>query len=157
MTTLEMPITMIWSDVQQMRDEVQEHLAALPEDVCTAAVMVASEMIENAIKYGQNVPHTQRATIRIEHNEDMIKIIVKNSVANESTINDLQRHVERIAGASDRLALYTDRLRELMKSGGQGSSKLGLYRIGCEGGFDLQCDYADGIATVVATRHLSPP
>jgi hypothetical protein len=155
MAMLDMPIKTMWSEVQKVRERVESLLADVNEDVRAATVMTASELIENAIKYGETVPAAPQASVRLEHVDDTIEIVVKNGVADEATVRDLKLHVDRIANASDRMVLYMDRLRELMMSGGVGGSKLGLYRICCEGGFDLRCDYLDGVVTLTATRRVT--
>lgn len=153
MPLLDMPLRTMWSEVQAVRDRVQSLLAELPEDVREATVMTASELVENAIKYGESVPAAPNATVSLDRDGDLIRVVVRNGAASEATVGELRHHVERLAAAPDRMALYVERLRELMTSGG-GGSKLGLYRIGCEGGFDLRCDYADRVVTVTATRRV---
>jgi hypothetical protein len=150
-----MPLKTMWSEVQEVRERVQTLLAHLPEDLRAATVMTASELIENAIKYGESVPAAPQATVVLNHEGDHIEVVVKNGVAAEETVRELLQHVERLSAATDRMALYIERLRELMTSGGLGGSKLGLYRIGWEGGFDLRCDYAERVVTMTATRRVS--
>jgi hypothetical protein len=154
MALLNMPLRTMWSEVQEVRERVQTLLAHLPEDVRAATVMTASELVENAIKYGESVPGAPEATVALNHDGEHIEIIVKNGVAAEETVRELRMHVDRLAGAPDRMALYIERLRQLMTGGGDGS-KLGLYRIGCEGGFDLHCDYTDRVVTMTATRRVA--
>jgi len=155
MALLNMPLKTMWSEVQEVRDRVQSLLVDLPEDVRAATVMTASELIENAIKYGESVPAAPQASVVLRHEGGRIEIVVKNGVAAEETVRELMTHVDRLANAPDRMALYIDRLRELMTSGGLGGSKLGLYRIGCEGQFDLRCDYSERVITMTASRQVS--
>lgn len=153
MALLALPLRTMWSEVQAVRDRIQVLLADLPEDVREAAVMTASELVENAIKYGESVPEAPSATVSLHHDAERIEIVVQNGVASEETVRELRTHIDRLATAPDRGALYVERLRELMTSTG-GGTKLGLYRIGCEGLFDLRCDYRERVVTVSATRRL---
>src|SRR5262245_9969403 len=151
MALLNMPLRTMWSEVQKVRERVQALLAHLPEDVRAATVMTASELIENAIKYGESVPAAPEATVLLNHEGGCIEIVVRNGVAAEETVRELKARVERVAAAEDRSALYAERLRQLMTSGGSDGSKLGIYRIGCEGGFTLRCDFTDRVVTMTAT------
>lgn len=154
MALLDLPLRTMWSEVQEVRDRIQVLLADVPEDVRDASVMTASELVENAIKYGESVPEAPSARVSLHHDADRIEIIVQNGVASEDTVRELRVHIDRLTSAPDRSALYVERLRELMTSTGGGGTKLGLYRIGCEGLFDLRCDYHARVVTVIATRRL---
>ena len=153
MPLLDMPLRTMWSEVQDVRDKVESLLADLSPEAREATVMTASELVENAIKYGEGVPAAPHATVSLYREGDVVRVVVRNGAASESAARDLQAHVTRLASATDLTALYLDRLRELMTSPG-GASRLGIYRIGCEGGFDLACDYADRVVTVTATRDI---
>ena len=66
-------------------------------------------------------------------------------------VAELQRRVQEVHGAEDKQALYFARLEELLANADE-SGKLGIYRVGFEGGFDLQLDYTNNVVTVTATR-----
>lgn len=151
MALLDMPLRTMWSEVQEVRDRVQSLLGDMPDELREATVMVASELVENAIKYGHPVAEAPHATVSLDRDGDLIRVTVRNGAVSTASVRELRAHVDRLAQAPDRMALYLDRLRELMTSGG-GGSKLGLYRIGCEGGFDLRCDYVDQVVHMTATR-----
>jgi hypothetical protein len=68
-------------------------------------------------------------------------------------VSDLVSHIDRIRGASDRQALYVECLRQSMMSS-DGRSRLGIYRIGCEGGFDLASSYEEQVLTITASREI---
>lgn len=154
MALLDMPLRTMWSEVQDVRDKVESLLADLPPEARDATVMTASELVENAIKYGEPVPAAPHATVSLDRDGDVVRVVVRNGAASEAAARELISHVERLSSATDRMALYVDRLRELMTSPG-GGSRLGIYRIGCEGGFDLRADYTDRVVTVTATRRLA--
>lgn len=154
MALLDMPLRTMWSEVQDVRDKVEALLADLPAEAREATVMTASELVENAIKYGEPVPAAPHATVSLDRDGDLVRVVVRNGAASEAGARELLAHVARLAAAHDRMALYVDRLRELMTSPG-GASRLGIYRIGCEGGFDLAADFADRVVTVTATRRVA--
>jgi len=151
MALLDMPLRTMWSEVQDVRDKVESLLSDLSPDAREATVMTASELVENAIKYGEPVPAAPHATVSLHRDGNIVRVVVRNGAASEAAARELLAHIERLTAAEDRMALYLDRLRELMTSPG-GSSRLGIYRIGCEGGFDLAGDYTDRVMTVTATR-----
>jgi hypothetical protein len=151
MALLAMPLRTMWSEVQEVRDRVDKLLADLPDDVRAATVMTASELVENAIKYGEAVPAAPSATVSLDFDGKRIEVVVRNGVASAETVETLRHHIQKLAAATDRQALYIERLKELMFSPGS-STQLGIYRIGCEGKFDVDFDFADGVVTVRATR-----
>jgi hypothetical protein len=155
MYVLDMPIKTMWSEVQQVRERTRAILADLPDDLRDAAEMTVSELVENAIKYGQSVPDAPDAGVRIERRDDRLEIVVTNGVASDETLHELKKHVDRIATATDRMSLYVERLQELMRSGGLDGSKLGLYRIFCEGGFDVRCEVVGRVVTISASRQVT--
>jgi hypothetical protein len=150
---LDMPVRTMWSEVAAVRERVAALLADVSESTRTAAVMTASELVENAVKYGEPVPGNESASVVLAIDGDVLRIVVRNGVAAAETVEDLIHHVERVTASQDRAALYLDRLRELMMSGG-GASKLGIYRIACEGGFDLACTFSERVVTVTASRRI---
>lgn len=154
MPLLDMPVRTMWSEVAAVRERVDALLATVSESVRMAAVMTASELVENAIKYGEPVPEAPTASVVLDRTDDLLRITVRNGVANRETVADLMLHIDRVTAAPDKTVLYFERLRELMTAGG-GSSKLGIYRIACEGGFDLRCDLEDRVVTVTASRRIS--
>jgi hypothetical protein len=153
MALLAMPLRTMWSEVQEVRERVETLLADLPTEVRAATVMTASELVENAIKYGESVPAAPHASVALDYDGQRVEVIVKNGVASPESVEALRAHVARLAAATDRTALYIQRLQELMMSGG-GSTQLGIYRIGCEGNFDVECEYANQVVTVRATRQV---
>lgn len=154
MPLLDMPVRTMWSEVSAVRERVNTLLAHVSESTRTAAVMTASELVENAVKYGEPVPGAQMASVVLDHDGDHLRIVVRNGVAAHETVEDLMRHIERATAAPDKTKLYLERLRELMTSGG-GASKLGIYRIVCEGGFDLCGSFENRIVTVTASRRVA--
>jgi anti-sigma regulatory factor (Ser/Thr protein kinase) len=126
----------VWQRVREARGRVAELASGVSEEIRTAAVMVTAELLENAIKYGEAVAGCEDVVVHV-------------------TIDPSQVSIEVINGASsrDQVAepLYISRLEQMLESPGV-SGKLGLYRIGFEGNFDLSCRYEFPVLTVRATR-----
>lgn len=146
-------IPIVWQYVRDVRRGFGEALADQPAELRAAAVMVASELVENAIKYGESVPGAPSASIELFVSADQIRIEVTNGLRSAEVARELDAHLKRIAAATDRAALYVERLHELLDSP-ERSGKLGLHRIGLEAGFDLSCTYEEQKLTIVATRGI---
>jgi hypothetical protein len=147
-------IPIVWHYVREVRQRLGHALSEQPAELREAAVMVASELVENAIKYGESVPGAAEATIELFVDDDQIRIEVSNGLRERATAAEIEGMIRSISGAEQPGALYIQRLHELLEAP-DARGKLGLYRIGLEGGFTLDCDYDDEILTITATRGIS--
>ena len=148
---LELTFQPMWPNVRLIRQQVGTALEASPPDQRSAAIMTASELVENAIKYGESVPAARTVTFSLEATSGEVRIRVANGSTNAHGVAELGRRVEEVRGAADKQALYLARLEQLLAEADE-SGKLGIYRIGFEGGFDLECDYSNEVVTMTATR-----
>lgn len=146
-------IPLMWHLLRDLRQVVEETLQDFPLDVRNATSMVAAELVSNAIKYGISVPTAPSATITLTVTAKQIQIEVSNGVTAESVVQELQARLEQIARSDSKEQLYMNRLQQLLDDSTQ-TGKLGLYRIGFEGRFELTCMYAEQVLTVVATRGI---
>jgi anti-sigma regulatory factor (Ser/Thr protein kinase) len=148
---IEIPIA--WEYVREVRQHVHDALAGYPEELRSSSVMVASELVENAIKYGVAVPSLKWTRFCFECKPSLIRIEVSNGVTEASTAEAVKR---RLAATPDREAgerLYLARLQQLVENP-QPPNQLGLYRICAEGQFQLDCEYADQVLTIIARREM---
>lgn len=143
----------LWERIRSVRERVAEACAELPVDVRAAAVMVTSELVENAVKYGVAVPGLDEIVVRFRIGAGHITVEVANGVATRAAYERVAAHIERIRQAPSCAELYIARLQDLMCSPGA-SGGLGLYRMGFEGEFDLYCECDGQVLTVCATRKL---
>ncbi len=141
----------IWSTVRRTRKQIVEELEEYPAKLRTAAAMVASELLENAIKYGEAVPGSPSITFSFSLREGTVRISVTNGTRSGPNVTRLQERIGALNRATDRSSLYLRRLEELLEHPAQNTG-LGVYRIGYEGGFDLECSYERDVMTVTATR-----
>lgn len=142
-----------WSTIRTIREEVGQLLEKLPSEPRSATMMTASELLENAVKYGERVPGAPRIVFSLSALEDRIRIQVVNGSTELDCVQELKERIEEVTRAEDKTALYVRRLQELIANPNQ-NCKLGIYRIGVEGGFDLAYDYVDSMVTVVASRRI---
>jgi hypothetical protein len=141
----------MWPNVRKIRQQVGATLEACRPELRSAAVMTASELVENAIKYGENVTAAPTVSFSLEVGGGKLVIRVVNGSTNAAGVGELQRRVNELSGATNKQALYQARLEQLLAHQDD-SGKLGIYRIGFEGGFELALDYSNDVVTVTATR-----
>lgn len=142
-----------WDQIRKIRKSVGDALKDFDPSLCAAAMMVTSELIENAVKYGEEVPASAHIQLSMTMGEDQLIIRVTNGCADGSGVKQLERRIREIADAPDKAALYMARLEQLLAEPTE-SGKLGLYRIAFEGEFDLKLSYRDNVVTITAARSL---
>jgi hypothetical protein len=116
--------------------------------------MTASELVENAIKYGEYATQASDICFTMGVRESNLWIETVNRSTNEAGVSELLKRIDEISRSADRAALYIARLGQLLECP-TGDTKLGLYRIALEGGFDLEGTYREHFVTVIATRKLA--
>jgi hypothetical protein len=143
-----------WSEVRRIRERVASAVSDLSEEVREATVMAASELVENAIKYGEKVAHHPGIEVSLMCDANTLSLSVASGTSNLEAVRELKRHTEALASNQDKSELYMNRIQTLMEHP-DGCSRLGLYRIGYEGLFDLECSYADNVVRMTATRAIA--
>jgi hypothetical protein len=142
-----------WANVRETRSLVSAALEGFPAPVRHATMMVASELLENALKYGEAVTLAPDIAFTLLATTDSIEVEVRNGCTQPSQLDDLQQHVRDIMSAEDKAALHFARLRQLAKNRGE-SNKLGVYRMVYEGEFELAVCVEADVVTVRARRAL---
>jgi hypothetical protein len=148
---INMSLPHTWDHIRKIRKSVGEALEDRDPALRSAAMMVTSELVENAIKYGQDVPAAPQISLVLSFDHDELRIAVSNGSTDLVGVGELERRVEEIVRAPDKATLYMTRLEELLAQPLE-SGKLGLYRIAFEGQFDLLFNYANDVVTITATR-----
>lgn len=143
-----------WDQIRKIRKSVGEALEGLAPSLAEAAMMVTSELIENAVKYGEEVPASAHIQLSMSMDQGKLVITVANGCIDGPGVRQLERRIAEIADAPDKAALYMARLEQLLAEPNE-SGKLGLYRIAFEGEFELSLTYRDSVVSVTATRSLS--
>jgi hypothetical protein len=142
-----------WDQIRKIRKSVGDALKSIQPSLAEAAMMVTSELIENAVKYGEEVPASAHIQLSMTMCDGKLVITVTNGCTEGQGIKQLTHRIQEIAEAPDKAALYMARLEQLLAEPNE-SGKLGLYRIAFEGEFDLHLTYRDCVVTITATRSL---
>lgn len=143
-----------WEQVRAIRKTTKQRLAHYGEAVSSACAMVAAELVENALKYGEPVEGLVSGQYCLEDRDGEVRITVLSGCTRPAKIAELARHLQRIREVEDKGTLYEERARELLLDETQ-SGGLGLYRIAFEGQFHLGHDYRDQRLAMIATRRPS--
>jgi|GEM_PF-1798108 len=161
MVVLDIPQT--WTFVAYVRDSVAEYLPdSLDQEVRDAAVMVASELTENTIKFGcppnsvsgeHVVDQDDRALIDVDYTEDCITIVA-TTTASMGNLDRLKHIIDELENTENTETIYLNRLQEIMETPSQTSSQLGLIRIVHEAHFALRYDIDVHKLKLTATRQL---
>jgi hypothetical protein len=136
-----------------LRAMVCNVLNSYPDELREAASMVASELVDNAMKYGESLPHMAVPVFYLSCEEDNICIEVVSGAKSKNTLTQLKERIEAISNTQNMEELYVSRLYEIMDNRPQ-IGQLGLYRIGYEGRFKLSYQYSNEILSVKATRGI---
>lgn len=146
---LTIPLT--WHFVRQVREAIYEALEGYGRAAREAAAMTGTELVENAIKYGEVVPAMGAIEVSMTSTDAELVILVANGCRDPRSVDTLRSHIERVQRATDRELLYVQRLQELLANP-EDAGKLGLYRIGFEGQFDLSCEYNHSVVRTTARK-----
>lgn len=152
---LKLSVPCLWDLLGDIRLQVAAHLEAADPEAREAAVMAASELIENVIKYGRAATDAPPALLELECT-DVIRLSITSSIRSPQAAQEAIDRIEVIRRAPDRLALYETRMTELMALPfNGGSSHLGLLRVAGEGKFELEGRLVGEMLQIVATRRLT--
>jgi len=124
-----------WGAIRRSWDPCHDALArgGLSEDEAYALCMVAQELLENAVKYG-DAASGQPVHLSVEVAPAEVTIEVKNRVAgNDLQLHHFDRAVQWLRGFQDPFEAYVERLKLVSaESYHGGQSGLGLARIAYE-------------------------
>ena len=149
----ETPVPAPWEWVETVRLCVEEGLAELDDELRYAAILAASELAENVVKYGDGgaIP----AGIDLELDGQRLRIRSVNRVSNRASAEEVMTIVDGIAATSDPATLYLQQMEAALRDPGASGSRLGFYRIAAEGGLRLSHMYVEGCLTITAERELT--
>ncbi len=145
----------IWEIVHQIRDKVEASLQDYSEELRYASKLAASELIENAVKYGISVSNGTGITFDFAADEERIVITVSNRAMSLKDLDDVRHFIDQINASENVEALYLSRLHLLMENPNLEKTQLGLFRIAYEARCTLQYTIEQDILTVTATRQVS--
>ncbi|MEM7183314.1 MAG: hypothetical protein AAF518_20545 [Spirochaetota bacterium] len=144
----------LWSLISQVKDKVNGLMQGYSQGQIDFAVMVMSELMENAIKYG--VSHTELPYVGITFvlDEGIVTITISNGIYDEEQIQDFLKIMDKIIASENKEELYIMRMQEILEHPEVGGSQLGLYRITSEAMYDLSYTIENKILTINATKKM---
>jgi hypothetical protein len=145
----------VWGVISEIADQIATLMENEKPDLGDATRMVASELIENAVKFGTFTGKNNLIIFDLGIENDIITIKVVNKAEVKKNIENVRRIIGEINGPASPKELYTRRLRELMEKPKPGESMLGLYRIAYEGEYKLSHELSGDLLVVSAKRKLN--
>lgn len=138
---LKMKINPIWDELDLARKELSAFLDTnnVQIDHQHSVIMISSELLENAIKYGDSNSGFP-ISIETELNNNRIMIEVKNKImnVNSSNLKRLDHDIQWIKGFQSPFEAYIEKLKKVSAKDLEDSeSGLGLVRIAYEGRGEL--------------------
>jgi hypothetical protein len=145
-------IPLVWDSVGQIRLEAGILFSNFDESVRDAAIMVASELTENIVKYGAPLNGESVGFVSFDIQDKQFTIASHNAVAHDKNLEAVKALLGKIAESDDPRELSLARLRELIEGKVEGPSRLGLLRVATDGGCDINHSYTNAVLTIVAER-----
>ncbi len=154
MHSLEVKVDPIWKVIGDIKKKITESMQenGLKNSLVDFTNIVASELLENAIKYGIENKDLSKVGLEFELNERHIEIKVRNGISESEDLQEFIRIMKRIQSSENALQLYIARLKEIIENPNTEKSQLGLYRIASESSFVLNYRIEDNTLEVIATR-----
>lgn len=155
---LDLSIPSQWSRIDSVRQGISLCLSAVFGDLALkdSAAMVSAELLENAIKYGQQ----GGIKLSIAEEADKLVIEVTNAIGSASHARALEDRIAWVRGFESASEAYLAALARVYEQStvDQLGSGLGIVRIAYEGGCEVDCfASAPGQITVRASCALPSP
>jgi len=147
-------IPLVWDSVGQIRLETGMLFSGFDPSIRDAAIMVASELTENIVKYGAPLDGESVGFVSFDIQDGQFTISSHNAVAHGNNLEAVQTLLGKIAESEDPRELSLARLRQLIEGKVEGPSQLGLLRVATDGGCDINHSYTNAVLTIVAERKL---
>jgi len=147
-------IPLVWDSVGQVRLEAGMLFSAFDAPVRDAAIMVASELTENIVKYGAPLDGEAVGFVSFEIQDEGFSISSHNAVENDNNLEAVETILTQIEASENPRDLSLARLRQLIEGKIEGPSQLGLLRVATDGGCAINHSYADAVLTIVAERKI---
>jgi hypothetical protein len=143
--SIDLPIRSDWSNVELIRNAILGcfRAAFAHLDGCERMAMVAGELMENAIKYGNWNEGQRQLRLRIHGYEDDVEITVDSPVDPASPcVRDLFATLAFLRSFATPGEAYQARMLKIAEDPVGAGSKLGLIRIAYEGDCGLEAELA---------------
>ncbi len=147
-----------WSRIEPARQAVWHYVQAVAEDrdLSDALSIVASELLENAVKYSSG--HREPIVLKLSgRDERRVTVEVSNRVDTEGeAIRTLEERLALVHSFENASDAYLATLTHAHFAAGSGTKRqlggLGLARIAYEGGCTIEARVLEGWLTVTAHR-----
>ena len=103
---IDVTIVRAWPMVRAIRQRVSEALSRQASELRVAAVMTASELVENAIKYGDAADGSDGIRVSLGIRPGLLLLEVSNRCANAAAVDELRARIDDITRSTDKEALY---------------------------------------------------
>lgn len=160
---IRMSITPDWDNIEAVRVKAGNFLKSkkLNEDVTDAVIMNISELLENAVKYGDYSGAVKEIIASISISERDITVEVKSPVKDEDDkhFRRLDKIVQWVRGYQNPFEAYIEKIKEIaLQPVDDSQSGLGIVRIAYEGQSIIDFFVNENnIISVSAVYHLSDP
>jgi hypothetical protein len=148
-----------WDRIELVRRAVSDSADAVfaDERFTDAIGMVASELLENAVKYGAPDALVELSVIRaLGDGADVVEVVVTNEMKTASpNVDALRDRLAWLRSFEHPVEAYTAALLSAGDEGSEGG--LGLVRVAHEGRARLECDVSHGGRVRVSATCPTPP
>ena len=127
-----------WNDVVRINKTTHDFFESidLPEDAVDTFTMVACELVENGIKYGDNRHESSdEVELSVIAEDETITIQVNNRIGEQTQphLQQLDRTIQWVRGFQDPFQAYIERIKEIShEPSTHRTSGLGIVRISYE-------------------------
>ncbi len=154
---IDLPVQNQWENVDLMRTSVQNCFTAIFHDLegCHSFATVASELMENAIKYGVWKRAGGHLHLKVWGDRHQAHIQVENPVeADTPAVRELMETIAWLNGFADPEEAYRARMLAIATSP-VGVTKLGLARVAYEGRCKLAAEVDGNVLRVTGVASFS--
>jgi hypothetical protein len=156
--SMDLPLRSEWGSVDLIRSSVENCFTAMYRDVdgCRTLAMIAGELLENAVKYGEWSAAPNSLRLRIWGEDGQARVRVENPVDDaKNRVGELLETIAWIRTFPSAEEAYRTRLLEIASSSERNESKLGLIRIAYEGNCTITADRNADVLRVTAHMCIS--
>jgi hypothetical protein len=153
--SIDLPVRSEWANVDRLRTSIQNCFTAIFADAegCQSLAMIAGELVENAIKYGDwSSADDRRFRLRVWGEGRSAHVLVENPVQHgNGNVAEVLNTLGWMRNFRSPIEAYRAKLLEIAAANREdGNSKLGLVRIAYEGNCLLTAELVRGVLHVEA-------
>ena len=150
--SFEARVPSVWDTLRDVRRMVAGALGDASPEVRDAAVMAASELAENVLKYGAEAEESP--VLSVEMRDGRLVVRTENDVASAERIDDVLAIVERIGAHADPVALYAEAIDARLSLHPSGATRQGFIRIAAIGEFRITARGQGSRLFITAEREI---